>query len=388
MKDHVRRNFLKSLGLGAAMMAVPFKLSSQENMESSSKMTGEKSSSVFNVRDFGAKGDGNTPDSDAVQKALDAAGAVSGTVYFPAGRYLCHDLKVHQHTTVIAEPQWGYRGDAGAMLIMDSDEADCMLNITGAYGVHLRGLFLQGRRDTKKATHGVFLNNDKYSPREDSIVIDDCKIAGFSGHGVHLLRIWLFIIRHSIMQSNRGCGVQITGWDGFVTDNQFSGNGSHGFGCDNVGATVMFTANRVEWNRGYGLYLCNGDAWNVTGNCFDRDWSAGICAIKMNTTTITGNVFRRCGKDRNLLAEGERSCQVRLEECSGLTFVSNTCAAGRDDGGKGIYTPQVGLILRKLSHSVITNNTLYRGFMDQMVVDLGEHGDDYIFANNVGSQMK
>ena len=206
------------------MIAVPFKLSSQENMESSSKMTGDLLPfSTFMVD----TGDGNTPDSDAIQKALDAAGAVSGTVYFPAGRYLCHDLKVHQHTTVMAEPQWGYRGDAGAMLIMDSDEADCMLNITGAYGVHLRGLFLQGRRNTKKATHGVFLNNtDKYSPKEDSIIIDDCKIAGFSGHGVHLLRIWLFIIRHSIMQNNRGCGVQITGWDGFVTDNQFSGNGS------------------------------------------------------------------------------------------------------------------------------------------------------------------
>jgi len=37
------------------------------------------------------------------------------------------------------------------------------------------------------------------------------------------------------------------------------------------------------------------------------------------------NVFRRCGKDSRLLAEGERSCQVRLEECSGLTFVSK-CA--------------------------------------------------------------
>ncbi len=351
--------------------------------------SGARGTSVFNVRDFGAKGDGMTPDSPAIQKALDAAGAVSGTAYFPAGRYLCHNLKVHPHTTVLSEPQWGYRDDAGAMLVLDSDEADCLLNITGAFGVHLRGLFLQGRRDAKKPIHGVFLNNaEKYSPKEDAIVIDDCKIERFSGHAVHLLRIWLFIIRHSIMQGNKGCGVQITGWDGFVTDNQFSGNGSHGFGCDSVGATVMFTANRVEWNRGYGLYLCAGDAWNVTGNCFDRNWGAGVCALQMRTTTITGNVFRRCGKDSRLLPEGERSCQVRLEECSGLTFVSNVCAAGRDDGGRGSITPQFGMMVRKLSHCVISSNSLFRGYLKEMTADLGEHGPDYVFANNVGSALQ
>jgi hypothetical protein len=349
---------------------------------------GVRTASVYNVLDFGAKGDGKTPDSEAIQKALDAAGTVSGTVYFPAGRYLCHDLIIHPHTTVLAEPQWGYRGDAGAMLLLDSDEADCLLNITGAFGVHLHGLFLRGRREAKKAIHGVFLNNaQKYSPQEDAIVIDDCKIERFSGHGVHLLRIWLFIIRHSIFQGNKGCGVQITGWDGFVTDNQFSGNGSHGFACDSVGATIMFTANRVEWNKGYGLYLLAGDAWNVTGNCFDRNWGAGLCALKMRTTTITGNVFRRCGKDSSLLPEGERSCQVRLEECSGLTFVSNVCAAGRDDGGKGDYTPQYGLLVRKLSHSVVSSNTLFGGYMKEMTADLGEHGQEYLFTNNVGSPM-
>ena len=358
---------------------------------SSSRAAGQntnRTASVYSVLDFDAKGDGKTADSEAIQKALDAAGVVGGTVYFPAGRYLCHDLKVHPHTTLVTEPQWGYRGDAGAMLILDSDEADCVLNITGAFGVHLRGLFLQGRRGAKKAIHGVFLNNvEKYSPREDAIVIDECKIEGFSGHGVHLLRIWLFIIRHSIMQGNKECGVQITGWDGFVTDNQFSGNGSHGFACDSVGATVMFTANRVEWNQGYGLYLCAGDAWNVTGNCFDRNWGAGLCAMKMRTTTITGNVFRRCGKNSSLLAEGERSCQVRLEECSGLTFVSNVCAAGRDDGGKGEYTPQFGFLVRKLSHSVISSNTLFKGYMKEITADLGEHGQEYLFVNNVGSPL-
>jgi hypothetical protein len=150
----------------------------------------------------------------------------------------------------------------------------------------------------------------------------------------------------------------------------------------------MFTANRVEWNKGYGLLLCAGDAWNVTGNCFDRNWGAGVCALKMRTTTITGNVFRRCGKDSSLLPEGERSCQVRLEECSGLAFVSNVCAAGRDDGGRGTYTPQFGLLLRKLSYSVIASNTLFHGYLKEMTADLGEHGSDYVFINNVGCPMK
>jgi Right handed beta helix region/Pectate lyase superfamily protein len=374
-----QRQFLLGTGfLGVAGLATAASAPAPEP-------TVARSSSVFNVADFGAKGDGKTPESEAIQQALDAAGRVGGTVYFQAGRYLCHDLKVHPHTTVLAEPQWGYHGDAGAVLLLDSDGAECLLNVTGAFGAHLRGLFLQGRRGAKKAIHGVFLNNpEKYSPQEDAIVIDDCKIERFSGHGVHLLRIWLFILRHSIVQGNQGCGVQITGWDGFVTDNQFSGNGSHGFACDSVGATVMFTANRVEWNKGYGLLLCAGDAWNVTGNCFDRNWGAGLCALNMRTTTITGNVFRRCGKDSRLLAEGERSCQVRLEECSGLTFVSNVCAAGRDDGGRGDYTPQVGFLLRKLRHSVIASNTLFQGYVKEMTADLGEHGADFVFVNNVG----
>lgn len=42
---------------------------------------------LFNVRDFGAMGDGRADDTPAVQKALDAAGRDGGVVYFPRGRY-------------------------------------------------------------------------------------------------------------------------------------------------------------------------------------------------------------------------------------------------------------------------------------------------------------
>lgn len=43
---------------------------------------------VFNVKDFGATGDGITDDTAAIQAALTAAGVSGGTVYFPAGTYL------------------------------------------------------------------------------------------------------------------------------------------------------------------------------------------------------------------------------------------------------------------------------------------------------------
>ncbi|MGN0846147.1 MAG: right-handed parallel beta-helix repeat-containing protein, partial [Kiritimatiellia bacterium] len=353
-----RRNFLFGAGLGMAATAVPVAASGAE-------AAGAKSDSRFNVKDFGAKGDGKTPDTEAIQRALDAAGAVMGTVWFPAGVYRCHGLKVPPHVTLLADPVWIFQGaKAGAVLDLDDPNATCMLDITGAFGVHVHGLVLNGIWEAPKPVHGIFLNNpEKWSHKEDSFVFDDIKVMNFSGHGIYLLRVWLFIIRHSQCFRNKGDGMRIRGWDGFVTDNQFSANGGNGFACDEVGATVMFTANRVEWNGGAGLLLGAGDDWNVTGNSFDRNCGAGLCAVGTTALTVTGNVFRRCGKDARQLAEGERSCQVRLEGCRGLAMTGNTCLAGRDDGGKGLYTPQVGFILKNLAYSVISGNALHHGYM-------------------------
>jgi len=50
---------------------------------------------VYNVRDYGATGDGKTLDSDAVNKAIDAAAAAGGgTVLFPSGTYLCYSIRL------------------------------------------------------------------------------------------------------------------------------------------------------------------------------------------------------------------------------------------------------------------------------------------------------
>ena len=47
----------------------------------------DKGGQVFNVKAYGAKGDGTTDDSAAINEAYQAATAVKGTVYFPCGTY-------------------------------------------------------------------------------------------------------------------------------------------------------------------------------------------------------------------------------------------------------------------------------------------------------------
>ncbi len=73
---------------------------------------------TFNIHDFGAKGDGKTFDTAAIQKALDACEPAGGTVVFPAGTYLCQPLTLHAKTIV--------QLDTGATLQASTNQMDFM----------------------------------------------------------------------------------------------------------------------------------------------------------------------------------------------------------------------------------------------------------------------
>lgn len=73
---------------------------------------------VFDVRDFGAAGDGRTPDTAPIQRALDAcADAGGGTVKFPPGTYLSRPL-ILQGSKMTVEIE------AGATLLATTNYAD------------------------------------------------------------------------------------------------------------------------------------------------------------------------------------------------------------------------------------------------------------------------
>ena len=70
----------------------------------------------YDVREYGAKGDGVAKDTAAVQKAIDAAAQAGGVVFVPAGRYLCGTIHLRSRITLHLAP--------GATILASPDNGD------------------------------------------------------------------------------------------------------------------------------------------------------------------------------------------------------------------------------------------------------------------------
>jgi polygalacturonase len=71
----------------------------------------------FDVKSFGARGDGKTLDTAAINQAIEAAAAAGGgTVTFPAGAYLSYSIRLKSHVTLHL--------DSGSTLIAAEPSAD------------------------------------------------------------------------------------------------------------------------------------------------------------------------------------------------------------------------------------------------------------------------
>ncbi len=102
-------------------------------------VNGQTPRPVYDVRVFGAKGDGHTLDTTAIQKAIDACSAAGGgMVYVPPGIYKAGTLCLRDNLTLYLE--------GGAVLLQSKDmndyikpDKECFVNITGSRYVFLHG---------------------------------------------------------------------------------------------------------------------------------------------------------------------------------------------------------------------------------------------------------
>jgi hypothetical protein len=379
-----RRDVLRGAVLGAAVLAVG---EWPVAMARGAERPEERTMAMLDVTQFGAKGDGQTDDTAAIQKALDAAAKTQGTVLVPEGVFVCADLKVPTQVGLVGQPAWRYSKPGGSVLRLGDAKARCLLDITEANGATISGLSLDGQ-DLGEGVHGVLSDKPEYKT-EDAWRIEGCQVGRFSGDGARLNRIWCYSIRHSMFCYNHGDGIWQRGWDGFLLDNWLSGNRGAGYGAREENAAMTITGNRIEWNRGGGLVSHHGNSYNLTGNYFDRSGGPAITLLgnegeACTRFTMTGNIISRSGAPWRELDKLD-SAQARFERCQGIVFTGNSLNVGRDDGNKGEWSPRCGIVYGRLENSVIKDNVLHRGALEELLVDLGGHGEGVIVKDNPGS---
>ncbi len=344
----------------------------------------------ISVRRYGARGDDVTDDTAAIQRAIDEAGKVEGTVWFPPGHYRCGMLQMRSRVALAGSPTWAYRSHGGTVLRLLDPKASCLVNLNGTVGARVCGLALDGC-GLGQGVHGIQINGAGHKT-EETLVIDNCRIVSFSGDGAHLEQAWGFTVRNCLFNRNTGDGIMVSHWDGWIHDNIMIGNGRYGLGCRRPTASITITANRIEWNHDGGILLESGNHYNVTGNFIDRSGGPGLVlrgdAAMVDqrwlpgTTAITGNVFNRSGARAE---PGSReSCHIWLEEVFGVSCMGNTFCFGNNDDGTGLVSPSYGMVLKSLRSSVIMGNVLHNAAVQRLILDEGGHDDVTVIRDNPG----
>jgi parallel beta-helix repeat protein len=263
----------------------------------------------FDVRDFGALGDGVTDDGVAFQKALDRAARNGGIVTVPVGRFVVRKmLKLRDGVTI--------EGVGSASVIEHVDGDPVVLAFSGARAVSARDLQIRGR-----FAFGVVID------RSTAAVVRNCVISG----GTVQWSPTAFCGGIFSMYSN----------DVRLEENTLSGNGLirqgvlssdiqvNGFGSKTVSRSIHITGNRC---RSTSTQYCIG-------------------AYDMQYSEVNANICRgaKTGPNNNngygiMIYETPASPGSCLENTLANNQISET-------GGSGIY-------LVKSDHSRVIGNTI------------------------------
>lgn len=297
---------------------------------------------IFNVRDFGAKGDGITDDTASIQRAIDAAAAAGGgQVYVPTGTYIVTAGEEPSDGCLMLKSNVYLYGDGmGETTIKVADGSDTKITgiIRSAYGEEthdfgISNLTLDGNRDHTTGKIDGWFNG--YIPGQegydsnvtlDSVEIKDCSGYGFDPHEQTVN----MVIKNSVSHGN--------GLDGFVADflsdstfenNVAYDNDRHGFNI--VTSTHDFTlTNNVAYNNGAGGIVVQRGSENIpspsnvtiTGGEVYGNGAEGVL-IKLSSDVTLSGVSIHDNSSAGVRVYGSNHVQV-----SGNTLTNNALGGG------------------------------------------------------------
>lgn len=290
-----------------------------EAEEAARKAVGDKldNLAIFNVKDYGAKGDGATVDRTSIQEAVDAAEAAGGgVVYLPDGTYILSGT-----LTVDSDGIALVGAGAATVLKLQAGGNDELITVdAGASDLLFRDFTLDGNRANQETEkRGLLIEGDG----SDNIVVERLRIKDVLGKGINVsqgegknttgLRIegnYITNCSDHAIQAEWNCpGVQVLNnkieetdaeangvWIGNESDHAVvSGNvitavGDMGIEVwHNTGGHASVIGNTVEESGGFGISIARTANSTVTGNTVDTPTDIGIEISESDDCAVSGN---------------------------------------------------------------------------------------------------
>ncbi|EIP98338.1 hypothetical protein OpiT1DRAFT_02794 [Opitutaceae bacterium TAV1] len=275
---------------------------------------------VLNARDFGARGDGATDDTAALQRALDAMPAAGGILRIPAGRYriattasdratlfsaLDRHLLVAGKTDLRIE---GEPGEPGAVLLFENPDA-IGLRLVASERVTISDLEL---RLTPPAASPVAVRHNRAlldAAGCTHLAIDRVTAIDSGGPGIRIDTCRDVTITGSTVRGAGTFGITIESSDAVrVASCHLENSRDAGLRIDQTGGLtrasqgVVFENNTITGTReGFGIALCAGNDIRVTKNTIRGTYQSAIAfwqqqgfLPRIGRATLSGNTIEDC----------------------------------------------------------------------------------------------
>jgi hypothetical protein len=173
---------------------------------------------VVNVKDKGAKGDGETDDTAAIQAAIDEVGGTDGTVFVPKGTYMV-DAVGKNRLSFKSGMTLKLSKDATLKAIPNDSKKYSILSIESVSNVTVTGGTLEGDRNEHKGKSGEWGFGIRIEKDASHIVINGLIAKNMWGDGFYVQDASDVKFCSVIADGNRRQGLSIIAADGLLVLN-------------------------------------------------------------------------------------------------------------------------------------------------------------------------